>query len=233
MYYVPMYPPPYYPMTPIYDYRGMPYEQGNAQPYYHQAQPVDYSMMDQEYGRHSVEEERKRQSIDQGYERRSVEQERKRQSTDQGYEWQSAEQAHQRQSMDQGSEGYVVNIRNMARENNTFRTAVWTGNHLQVTVMRIPVGEDIGLEVHPDGDQFIRIEEGEGIVRMGNMKNNLNMEQSVYGGYAIMIPAGKWHNVINTGNRPLKLYTIYAPPEHPYGTVHNTKQEAMAAENYY
>jgi mannose-6-phosphate isomerase-like protein (cupin superfamily) len=96
--------------------------------------------------------------------------------------------------------------------------------------MSINVGEDIGLEVHPTVDQFLRIEEGQGIVQMGDTKDNLYFERRVYDDDAIMVPAGKWHNIINTGNKPLKLYSIYAPPEHPFGTVHETKADAMAAE---
>lgn len=131
---------------------------------------------------------------------------------------------------DYGTEPFVVNIDQAAKQNSTFRTALWTGNHLQVTLMSINVGEDIGLEVHPTIDQFLRIEEGQGIVQMGDTKDHLYFQRRVYDDYAIMVPAGKWHNLINTGNRPLKLYTIYAPPEHPFGTVHETKADAMAAE---
>ncbi|UKS28053.1 cupin domain-containing protein [Paenibacillus sp. HWE-109] len=131
---------------------------------------------------------------------------------------------------DFGRAPFVVNINEATKQNGTFRTAIWTGNNLQVTAMSINVGEDIGLEVHPTVDQFLRIEEGQGIVRMGDTKDNLNFEKRVYDGYAIMVPAGKWHNVINTGNKPLKLYSIYAPPQHPFGTVHKTKADAMAAE---
>ncbi|WP_188456041.1 cupin domain-containing protein [Virgibacillus oceani] len=132
---------------------------------------------------------------------------------------------------DYGKQPFVVNIEEAAEQNNTFRTALWTGNHLQVTLMSIPVGGDIGLEVHPDVDQFLRIEEGEGVVKMGDSESNLTFQRNVTEDFAIMVPAGKWHNVINTGNEPLKLYSIYAPPEHPFGTVHRTKTEAMAAEN--
>lgn len=131
---------------------------------------------------------------------------------------------------DQGKQPYVLNIEEAAKRNSTFRTAIWTGNHLQVTLMSIGVGEDIGLEVHPDVDQFLRIEEGQGLVQMGDTENNLNYVRSVSDDYAIMVPAGKWHNLTNTGNTPLKLYTIYAPPEHPFGTIHETKADAMAAE---
>ncbi|EEM21039.1 Cupin 2 conserved barrel domain protein [Bacillus thuringiensis serovar tochigiensis BGSC 4Y1] len=96
--------------------------------------------------------------------------------------------------------------------------------------MSINVGDDIGLEVHPTTDQFIRIEEGQGLVQMGDSKDKLDFQEMVYDEYAIMIPAGKWHNVINMGNTPLKIYSIYAPPEHPYGTVHETKAIAMSTE---
>ncbi|KYD29782.1 cupin domain-containing protein [Parageobacillus toebii NBRC 107807] len=131
---------------------------------------------------------------------------------------------------DYGPKPFVVNINEAAKQNNTYRTALWTGNHLQVTLMSLNVGEDIGLEIHPDVDQFLRIEQGQGIVQMGKSKDNLNFERKVYDDSAIMIPAGTWHNVINIGNIPLKLYSIYAPPEHPRGTVHVTKADAMAAE---
>lgn len=128
---------------------------------------------------------------------------------------------------DHGKRPYVVNIDQAAKQNENYRTAIWTGTHLQVTVMSIDVGDDIGLEVHPDVDQFIRIEKGKGIVQMGNRKDRLNFRKKVYQDDAIMVPAGTWHNVTNIGNRPLKLYTIYAPPEHPFGTVHKTKADAM------
>mgnify|MGYP000917597550 FL=1 len=131
---------------------------------------------------------------------------------------------------DYGPEPFVVDIEAAARLNNNFRTALWTGDHLQLTLMSINVGEDIGLEVHPNLDQFIRIEEGQGLVRMGDSRNNLNFQRRVYDDYAFIIPAGKWHNLINTGYKPLKLYSIYAPPQHPRGTVHETKEIAQAAE---
>ena len=134
---------------------------------------------------------------------------------------------------DHGKEPFVINIEGAVEKNNTFRTALWTGEHLQVTLMSIDVGEDVGLEVHPDTDQFLRIEEGQGIVRMGDAKDNLYYQKSVTEDDAIMVPAGKWHNLINTGNEPLKLYSIYAPPEHPFGTVHQTKAEAIAAEEHH
>jgi len=131
---------------------------------------------------------------------------------------------------DYGPEPFVVNIEDVTKQNNNFRTALWTGTHLQLTLMSINVGEDIGLENHPNLDQFIRIEEGQGVVMMGDRKDNLNFRRKVYDDYAFIIPAGKWHNLINTGNKPLKLYSIYAPPQHPYGTIHKTKEDAEAAE---
>lgn len=131
---------------------------------------------------------------------------------------------------DYGPKPFVVNINEATKQNNTFRTALWTGEHLQVTLMSINPGEDIGLEIHPHLDQFLRIEEGQGIVKMGNRKDKLDFQRRVSDDFAIMIPAGTWHNIINTGDIPLKLYSIYAPPQHPHGTVHKTKAEAEAAE---
>ena len=127
---------------------------------------------------------------------------------------------------DYGPEPFVMNINEVTKQNNNFRTDLWTGNHLQVTLMSINVGESIGLEMHPDVDQFIRIEQGYGLVQMGNNKNNLNFERKVYDDFAIIIPAGKWHNLTNIGNVPIKLYSIYAPPNHPKGTIHRTKADA-------
>lgn len=129
---------------------------------------------------------------------------------------------------DYGPEPFVVNIDKATKQNNNFRTALWTGSHLQLTLMSIKAGEDIGVEVHPDNDQFLRIEQGQGIVMMGSSKENLNLQRNVSKDYAIFVPAGTWHNVINKGNIPLKLYSIYAPPKHPRGTVHVTKADAAA-----
>ncbi|MFP3356464.1 cupin domain-containing protein [Planococcus sp. SIMBA_143] len=131
---------------------------------------------------------------------------------------------------DYGAESFVVNIEDATKQNDTFRTALWTGKNLQVTLMSIAAGDDIGLEVHEHGDQFLRIEEGEGFVQMGDSEDNLSFEEKAEDDYAILIPAGKWHNVTNTGDKPLKIYSIYAPPEHPHSTVHETKAEADAAE---
>jgi mannose-6-phosphate isomerase-like protein (cupin superfamily) len=129
---------------------------------------------------------------------------------------------------DYGPEPFVVNIEDATKQNNNYRLALWTGQHLQLTLMSIRPGEDIGLEMHPNVDQFLRIEEGQGLVRMGKRKDMLDFQRNVNKDYAIIIPAGTWHNLINTGNRPLKLYSIYAPPNHPHGTVQRTKADAMA-----
>lgn len=131
---------------------------------------------------------------------------------------------------DYGPKPFVVNINEATKQNNTYRTALWTGTHLQVTLMSLNVGEDIGLEMHPNVDQFLRIEQGQGIVQMGKSRDNLNIERHVYDDSAIMLPAGTWHNLTNTGTIPLKLYSIYAPPNHPFGTVHTTKADALASE---
>lgn len=132
--------------------------------------------------------------------------------------------------MDHGPQPYVVNIEELTISNDTFRTAAWTGANMQMTLMAIQPGEDIGLEVHTDHDQFLRVEQGLGLVQMGASEDNLDFEANVEGDDAIFVPAGTWHNVTNTGDAPLKLYSIYAPAEHPHGTVHATKAEADAAE---
>jgi len=97
---------------------------------------------------------------------------------------------------------------------------------MQLTLMSLAPGEDIGLEIHPDVDQFLRIEEGQGMVRMGSDKNADEYVIKVDDNYAFIVPANTWHNVINTGKTPMKLYSIYAPPHHPHGTVHKTKADS-------
>ncbi len=130
---------------------------------------------------------------------------------------------------DYGPGPLVFNLHSAAKQNNAFRRAVWTGNHMQMTLMNIT--DEIGLEMHPNLDQFLRIEEGGGLVKMGLDKNNLNHQMNVHAGSAIFIPAGTWHNLINTERYPIKLYSIYAPVQHPHGTVHNTRADAERAEN--
>lgn len=132
---------------------------------------------------------------------------------------------------DYGPNPFAVNIEEITKRNPNFRTALWTGPHLQVTLMSIPPGGEIGLENHPNVDQFLRLEAGEGLVMMGETKDNLSFRQRVGDGFAFIIPANTWHNLINIGNTPIKLYSIYAPPNHPFGTVHPTKADADAAES--
>jgi mannose-6-phosphate isomerase-like protein (cupin superfamily) len=131
---------------------------------------------------------------------------------------------------DYGPAPFVIDINEATKRNDTFRTALWTGSHFQITLMSINPGEEIGLENHPNLDQFLRVEEGEGIVKMGKKKDNLDFQREVADDFAIVIPANTWHNLINTGTTPLKVYSIYAPPQHPRGTVHETKADAEAAE---
>lgn len=134
---------------------------------------------------------------------------------------------------DYGPEPLVFNIDKATMQNRNYRTALWTGYYFQLTLMSIKVGGDIGLEMHPDLDQFIRIEDGYGLVKMGSNKDKLNYQREVNSNFAIIIPAGTWHNLINMGNRPLKLYSIYAPPAHPYGTIHETKEIAESEERHH
>lgn len=131
---------------------------------------------------------------------------------------------------DYGPEPFIVNIKKVTMRNNNFRTALWTGKHLQLTLMSINVGEEIGFETHSNLDQFLCIQEGEGLVKMGDSKDKLDLQEKVFEDFAIIVPAGKWHNLINIGKVPLKLFSIYAPPQHPKGTVHRTKAESEAAE---
>ena len=124
---------------------------------------------------------------------------------------------------DQGTKPWVVNIEELTTSNQNFRTTWWTGKQLQMTVMSIQPGEDIGLEVHQKGDQFIRVEEGTARVQMGTSKTNLSYDKTVGDDWAMFIPEGYWHNISNAGNEELKVYVLYAPPEHPAGTIHPTK----------
>lgn len=133
---------------------------------------------------------------------------------------------------DQGKQPWVVNIEDLTVKNENFRTAKWTGQNLQMTVMSVDPGGEIGLEKHDEGDQFIRVEEGNARVVMGASKDKMTFDRKVSDDWAIFIPAGFWHNVINEGDKSLKVYVIYAPPEHPPGTAHKTFQESEAAPGH-
>ena len=126
--------------------------------------------------------------------------------------------------------GWSADIEKATLDNETFRTVVHTGRRMQLTVMSLRPGEEIGVEVHPDLDQFIRVEEGQAEVRMGRSRDDLSDSHQLEDDWAVIIPGGTWHNVVNRGSTTLKLYSIYAPPEHPDGTVHPTKADADAAE---
>ena len=128
---------------------------------------------------------------------------------------------------DYGPEPIVFDMEDITLQNENFRTSFWTGTFLQMTLMTLQPGEDIGLELHTQTDQFIRVEAGTGTVYMGDTEENLDFIREVKDEFAFFIPAGKWHNLKNTGDQPLKLYSIYAPVEHPHGTVHKTREEGM------
>jgi mannose-6-phosphate isomerase-like protein (cupin superfamily) len=126
--------------------------------------------------------------------------------------------------------GWAANIEEATTSNTTFRTVLFTGKNMQLTVMSIEPGGEIGLEVHDHIDQFLRVEDGTAKVVLGASKDKLDETHELKDDWAVIVPAGTWHNVINTGNTPLKLYSIYTPPEHPDGAVHKTKADADAAE---
>jgi mannose-6-phosphate isomerase-like protein (cupin superfamily) len=120
--------------------------------------------------------------------------------------------------------GYVDHITDRARENTNFRTVLATGPHSQVVVMSIPPGDDIGAEVHEDVDQVLVIVSGHGESVLGDERTAIGP------GWLVQVPAGTWHDIVNTGEDDLRLYTVYAPPQHAPGTIHRTKEDAEAAE---
>lgn len=123
-------------------------------------------------------------------------------------------------------QGYTVNIEDVTKGNNNFRKVLYTGKHMQLVVMSLLPGEEIGLETHAEVDQFFRIEEGK-------LKFVLDGAETIVEEDGVMIvPAGTEHNVINVGTEHAKLYSIYTPPNHPDGTVHATRSKAMAAEHH-
>lgn len=133
---------------------------------------------------------------------------------------------------DTGRTPWTVDIEKITLENTKFRATRWTGKNLQLTLMSLKPGEEIGLELHNDVDQFIRIDQGRGRVVMGQSKDALSFDKEVENDWAILVPAGYWHNLINTGNTDLKLYSIYAPPQHAPDTVHATSAESEAAHDH-
>lgn len=127
---------------------------------------------------------------------------------------------------DYGPEPFTANIEREADKNSFYRSAFWTGKCLQMTLMCIPVGGDIGLEMHDDTDQFIRVEQGQGVVMMGPSKEHMGYSRRLTKGDGVFVPVCTWHNIINTGKCPLKLSSIYAPPHHKRGTIHQTKKDS-------
>jgi mannose-6-phosphate isomerase-like protein (cupin superfamily) len=127
--------------------------------------------------------------------------------------------------------GWVGDVERATLDNDTFRTVLFTGEHTQLTVMRLGPGEDIGREAHSHLDQFLRIEQGSARVELGRGEDEIDETHEVEGDWAIIVPAGVWHNVVNTGSGDVKLYSLYSPPEHPDGTVHRTREDADRAEH--
>jgi mannose-6-phosphate isomerase-like protein (cupin superfamily) len=126
---------------------------------------------------------------------------------------------------DIGPEPQSFDLETETVENTNFRTVAWSGKYLQVTLMSIPVGGDIGLEAHPETDQFIRLDSGRGRAQMGPAKGDLTFDQKVGDGWCVLVPAGSWHNVTNIGDEPMQVYTIYAPAHHAPGKIHVTQAD--------
>ncbi|MBB3890502.1 mannose-6-phosphate isomerase-like protein (cupin superfamily) [Phenylobacterium haematophilum] len=123
--------------------------------------------------------------------------------------------------------GFVDDIEELTESNKDFRRVLYTGKHLQLVLMSLKPGEEIGEEVHDTHDQFFRIEKGKGEVLIDGVKTKVKAD------FAIIVPAGARHNVINTGDKALRLYTLYSPPEHRDGIVRATKAEAEASEEHF
>jgi mannose-6-phosphate isomerase-like protein (cupin superfamily) len=121
--------------------------------------------------------------------------------------------------------GFIGDIEDRTEGNRDFRRVLYTGPHMQLVLMSLQPGEELGEEVHENTDQFFRVEEGKGEVSIDGRETRIDSD------VAIVIPAGTRHNIRNTGHKDLKLYTLYAPPEHPHGTVHRTKASAEGAEH--
>ncbi len=126
--------------------------------------------------------------------------------------------------------GWLDDITKLTLGNSNFRTVAYTGEHTQLTLMRLGPGEDIGWERHGHLDQFLRLEQGRARVEFGQTEDAVDETHEVEDDWAFIVPAGMWHNVVNIGDDEVKLYSLYSPPEHPDGTVHRTKADAEAAE---
>lgn len=129
---------------------------------------------------------------------------------------------------DIGPQPQTFDIESATKENTNYRSVAWSGRYLQVTLMSIPVGGDIGLEAHPETDQFLRLDSGSGRVQMGAEKNKLTFEKHVSDGWCVLVPAGTWHNITNMGTKPMQVYAIYAPSHHKPDKVQATAAVAEA-----
>jgi mannose-6-phosphate isomerase-like protein (cupin superfamily) len=127
--------------------------------------------------------------------------------------------------------GWFGDIEKLTLENTNFRTVVYTGEHTQLTVMSIPPGGEVGWESHGHLDQFLRLEQGRGRLDFGRSGDRVEESHEVEADWALIVPASVWHNVVNIGDADLKLYSLYSPPQHPDGTVHETKADADADEH--
>jgi mannose-6-phosphate isomerase-like protein (cupin superfamily) len=129
---------------------------------------------------------------------------------------------------DIGPQPQSFDLEQSTRDNPHYRAVVWSGRYLQVTLMSIPVGGDIGLEAHPETDQFLRLDAGRGRVQMGPSKDQLTFDKEVSDGWCVLVPAGTWHNITNIGEEPMQVYAIYAPAHHKPGKIHSTAAVAEA-----
>jgi mannose-6-phosphate isomerase-like protein (cupin superfamily) len=129
---------------------------------------------------------------------------------------------------DAGPQPQIFDIEQATQDNTDYRSVAWSGRYLQVTLMSIPVGGDIGLEMHAETDQFLRLEAGTGRVQMGPSKHQLTLDSTVTDGWCALVPAGTWHNITNTGTKPMQVYAIYAPAHHKPGKIQPTAAIAAA-----
>ena len=129
---------------------------------------------------------------------------------------------------DIGPKPQAFDLEQATRDNKHFRSVAWSGRYLQLTLMSVPAGGDIGLEMHPDTDQFLRLDAGRGRLEMGPAKERLTQTQELSDGWCALIPAGTWHNVTNIGAEPMQVYALYAPAHHKPGKIHRTAADAAA-----